>query len=514
MSGKVHGRVQIKKRNMADHSIKQCNHQIGDKFIHQKTSNARESKKIVTLLDNKNIRDLIVPDPEPTKCTGIWSSTKFKKLKKQAHVLTNEDKIAIIENEQLKKQQLIIESKNRTDILKQAQKDEKTKAGSKLCAEDAEAAEKTLYALQRAFELRQEQEDEVKTANTVILAAKCLVIRQAQINEKELIRKEWTEEERRLDEIMEQERQKALRQEEERKRIRKERSQKQVQALSQQIFENEVLRLKELERKEEESRSINKALITMQRDDAEKIRLKNLENKKIRENLNRANKDMEQFRIVQKEEERIADLRTQEFMRKKAEREAKREAELAEIKAAKEREKARLEAEQLQAMCAASDEAELQALRVQEEVEREWREKERLAALKRKQDNDDLKRSRAKQLEDIKKQQALKIQKEEEEFHKVAQVQRELHERDCERKKKKREAAIKHRKELLQQINDKELDRIAKIKEKFEEGGILRMEQEMRSANIQNIIRKKVQRMRTNNVPEQVVADVERQLKI
>lgn len=46
---------------------------------------------------------------------------------------------------------------------------------------------KNEYLLQRAKELRQEQEDEIKKANGIILATKCRAIRNAQIAEKRVI---------------------------------------------------------------------------------------------------------------------------------------------------------------------------------------------------------------------------------------------------------------------------------------------------------------------------------------
>lgn len=49
-----------------------------------------------------------------------------------------------------------------------------------------DATEKNLYLLQRAYELRQEQEEEVKNVNSLVLATKCMLIREAQIKEKEV----------------------------------------------------------------------------------------------------------------------------------------------------------------------------------------------------------------------------------------------------------------------------------------------------------------------------------------
>ncbi|KAF5287516.1 hypothetical protein FQA39_LY04144 [Lamprigera yunnana] len=496
------------------HTISECDHKLVGKYIHYKPLRAVEGKPMVALQDTRLRRNLIVSSRDPVVAPAIWGSPEANRLKKQAYVVTNQEKMALVDEAHEKKVHDFIESEKRTDVLRKATKEQKAKPGSKLFSEETGAADKNMYVLQRAFELRQEQEDEVKRANSVILAAKCLTIRKQQIVEKQLIKKEWAEEVRRLDDMMEQGRQKALKEEEERKRVKKEMNQKQVQALSQQIYENEVQRLIELEQKEEESRHINKALIAMQRDDAEKVRQKKLEHIKTRDMLNQANKEIENFKVLQRAEQRVADMRLQEFVHNKAEREAKREAELAKINAAKEREKDRLIAEQVKAQSAAADEAELLALRIQEEKERQWREAELAAALKKKQDIEVLINGRAQQMKDIRRQQALNIEKDRSEFFKVAKVQREEFNKYLENKKKRKEAAVQHRKDLLQQINEKELYRIGKVKHKFEEGRILRMEQELRNLNIKGIIKKKIQKLHDNHVPQSSISDVERQLKV
>lgn len=211
---------------------------------------------------------------------------------------------------------------------------------------EEEAAKKSQYLLQRAFELRQEQEDEVKKANSLILASKCLAIRQAQIKEKELIEKETEEEEQRLDMMMEQKRQVEIKAEQKKKQQMEVKSQRHVKEVMQQIKENEMLRLIEAERKEEESRNINRALIAMQRDEEAKLKKKREDQLKTQLELKKANDDLEHYKIVQKQEQRVADLRVQEFMRKKAEREAAHEAEMEAQRIAKELETARLRAMQ------------------------------------------------------------------------------------------------------------------------------------------------------------------------
>ncbi|KAB0793441.1 hypothetical protein PPYR_13070 [Photinus pyralis] len=492
----------IKKNGKADVNDHRCNHI------------KLQDKSVIQVFGKNQIRKLIIPSREPIKTPGIWPSTEFKRLQKAAYVLTQKDKLAMIEEAQQRKLQIQTDCERRKESLKKSQLEQRAKPDSKLAKEEGAAAEKNQYVLQRAYELRQEQEDEVKNASSMILAAKCLAVRQQQLVEKDLMKRELDEEERRLDSMMEQERQKKLKEEEERKRYRRELGQRNAQAISQQISENQVQKLLEEERKEEECRNINKAMIRMQQDDAEKIRQTHLAQKKIREDLAESNAKIEHFKIVQKEEERIANLRIEEFTRKKAEAQAARDAELAEIKAAKEREIARLRDAQLKAQQAQAADDEVQALRRQEEYERQWREKQKAEARRKKEMDDALKKARAIQMEDLRKLQAIEIQKEEEEFHKVARVQQELFEKDLQQKREKKEAAIRHRKELLMQINEKEKEKILQIKQKFQEGDTLRMEQEVRNINIQNVIKRKVQKMRENNVPENFVSDIERQLKV
>lgn len=52
---------------------------------------------------------------------------------------------------------------------------------------DDEANKKSNYLLARAHQLRQDQEDEIKQCNSLILSTKCHAIRNAQIAEKQLI---------------------------------------------------------------------------------------------------------------------------------------------------------------------------------------------------------------------------------------------------------------------------------------------------------------------------------------
>jgi uncharacterized protein YpuA (DUF1002 family) len=78
-----------------------------------------------------------------------------------------------------------------------------------LAKEDAE------YLLKKANEQRQEQEDEIKRLNELILNVKVHAIRDAQLIEKQQIKREVKDEEKRLDIMMEVDRLNAIKVQEE-----------------------------------------------------------------------------------------------------------------------------------------------------------------------------------------------------------------------------------------------------------------------------------------------------------
>lgn len=163
--------------------------------------------------------------------------------------------------------------------------------------------------LQRARELRQEQEDEVKTLNGIILASKCLAIREAQIAEKKIIAKELEDEERRLDLMMEQERQRAMQEEKEKQKEIELRNRQFVGQVKEQLKVNEIHALIDREKREEEARTSNKLLIAFQKAQLEEIQEKKKKQEQTREDLRKANESATKFKQMKEEEERMIDLR-------------------------------------------------------------------------------------------------------------------------------------------------------------------------------------------------------------
>lgn len=130
-----------------------------------------------------------------------------------------------------------------------------------------------------------------------------------QIAEKKLIERELLEEEKRLNDMMENERRWAIKEE-----LRKEQEEaaerlRFAKTLKEQIVENEEQRILKFERKQEESRFINLNNIAWQQDEIEKLRNKEIENAKVRQELAEGNEQLKHFKAMEQEENRIIDLR-------------------------------------------------------------------------------------------------------------------------------------------------------------------------------------------------------------
>lgn len=125
-----------------------------------------------------------------------------------------------------------------------------------------------------------------------------------------MIEREFREEEKRLNNMMENERRWAIKEE---SRKEQEETAKKLQFakfLKEQILENEEQRILEFERKQEESRFITLNNIAWQQEEIEKLRNKEAENIRVRQELAEGNEQLKYFKTMEQEENRIIDLRS------------------------------------------------------------------------------------------------------------------------------------------------------------------------------------------------------------
>lgn len=130
-----------------------------------------------------------------------------------------------------------------------------------------------------------------------------------QIAEKKLIEREFLEEEKRLNDTMENERRWAVKEELRKEQEEAARRTQFARTLKEQIVENEEQRILEFERKQEESRLIGLSNVARQQDEIERMRGKEAESAKIRQELTEAHEQLKYFKAIEKEEEKIMNLR-------------------------------------------------------------------------------------------------------------------------------------------------------------------------------------------------------------
>ncbi|XP_019870921.1 cilia- and flagella-associated protein 45 [Aethina tumida] len=499
-----------------DHSIKLCPHRLNHKPIHQKIRNVRNGKELVEIHEQKMNRVLVVPSRKPaTDITGIWPSSEFTRLKKQAHVITAEDRIAMHEEALRTKAAMEAESAARKEKLASSfVKLDSLARGSKLDEAEAEAKAKNEGLVRRSYELMIEEDERVRDANRLILARKCHFIRNAQIAEKELIKKELQEEDRRLDMMMEQYRQ--IQQEAEVQKSKEEelRKQKVLEEVRLQLKEIEVNKLVEAEKREEECKIMNKLIASLHKQEEEEEQNRREKQIKMRDAYTKSFNENLHHKRVQEEELRISDMRIAEFLRKKNEREEALEREKQEQRLAREKEQARMGAEQKKEADKQANLDALNALKTIEDKEREWREKELADALRHRQQIIDLRKAREKQIDDIRKLQAMSIAKEEEHFKKNRELQKKQLEKEQNDMVKRKEETQRFHHELLMQINEKEKAKIKAFEDKFEEGKAMRLENEGRDRQIEEYIRYKVQKLKECNLPAAYIQDIQNQLRL
>lgn len=90
-----------------------------------------------------------------------------------------------------------------------------------------------------------------------------------------------------------------------------------AEELKKQLQEREIAKLKEAERIEDEAKKISKAIIATNTEMDEQEKQRKKQKQKIKEELETFKKLSETFKTIAFEEQRIADMKAQEYMRKK-----------------------------------------------------------------------------------------------------------------------------------------------------------------------------------------------------
>ena len=481
-----------------------------DRSAKRKTKNSKKNKETVQVITKDLIRNLIVPHEDPSGQSIVLPRYEFHRIVQSAQVLTKEQRMAQLEQMKRQKEAEMEASQQRKAVFKQL--DMERRKNEKLNDLEEEAKENAEHLLSKANQMRQEQEDEIKHLNELILNAKCHAIRDAQILEKRQIVGEMTEEEKRLDTMMEVDRQNAIKIQEEIEKRRKEERLMGAAKLLDQIQENEQERLFDLERKDQENIQMQKYIEKMMDEDRVGLEKKKLEQTSLREDLNKANEDQMQRKIVKQEQEKVEEQKVIEYMKQKAEREAAYEKEQERIRLEKEKETARLRALQERARDELAERDALRAKRAQEKTEREWRKKEAEEAHKKAVMEAMLIDARADQMAQKEHFLAVQAQRERAEFERVLRAQKELVEKERREEQESQKKKLTHAEDVRTQIRQKEAHRVMERNQFFEEGVKLDEEARHRRQKMEEVKRKKLNELRNAGIPEKYLAQVERKI--
>lgn len=476
----------------------------------KRRGNPNGKKETVQVITKDLIRNLIVPEEDPSGNSLVLHSFNFDRIKRASRVLTQEERDVLYELKKAEKEEALNAVQDRKNFMKQM--DLTRRKNEKLNDLEEEAKERAQHLLGKANDQRQEQEDEIKYLNELILNAKCHAIRDAQILEKGVVRNEMNDEEKRLDVMMEVDRVNALKMQDEIENTRKDERLLGAMKLMDQIQENEQEKLLDLEKKDMENIAMQKYLEKLCGEEAEQLDKKRSAANQLREDLNMANNEMLRRKDMIKEQEYALDMKVLDFQKEKAEREAAYEKEVEQKRIEKEREVARLRALQERARDEQSERDALRAKRQQEESEREWRRKEAGEAMKKSEQEALLKAARSRQTEQKEHFLAVQAQRDRSEFEKVLGAQKEQGEKD----KREEEEHVHRRRtyadDVRTQIREKEQHRITARNAFFEEGTKLNEEAKLRRSKLDEVKQKKLNELRSVGIHEKYLTQVERKI--
>ncbi|XP_012584327.1 PREDICTED: cilia- and flagella-associated protein 45 isoform X1 [Condylura cristata] len=466
----------------------------------------------IQLITRDLVRQLVIPTKDPSGESLIMSPEEFERIKWASQVLTAEEVEAREQNLKKEKEAIVDAVTTRKKVMKQ--KEMIWRNNKKLSDLEEEAKERAQSLLQRASKLRMEQEEELKDMSKLILNAKCHAIRDAQILEKQLIQKELDAEEKRLDQMMEVERQKSIQRQEELDKKRREERIRGRRHIVEQMERNQEERSLLAEQREQEKEQMLEYMDRLHEEDLRDLEQRQQQKLKMQAEIKRINDENQRQKAELLAQERLAEQMVMEFTKKKMAREAEFEAEQERIRREKEMEITRLRAMQEKVQDFQAEQDALRAKRNQEVADREWRRKEKENAQKKMETEAKLRESRLEQVAFKEHTLAVQVQRDRDEFERILRAQREQIERERLEEEKRATGRLQHANELRCQVRENQQKQVQDRMATFEEGRRLKEEAQKRRERIDDIKKQKLEELRATGLPEKYCIEVERKANI
>jgi cilia- and flagella-associated protein 45 len=374
------------------------------------------------------------------------------------------------------------------------------------CEDDA--AIERVSALGNAKAMLEEEHDEVKRMNQLMLYAQCVTVRDAQVEEKRKRAEESKQQEAYLDHRMEEDRVRKLKAEQvaEEKKERERRLGAATIVL--QIEAREKERLREEEAREAEARVMVEAIQRRQREEEERRVEKVERGKAIMAEVTASNFQQTLEKAKRKEKELEEEKKRLRYLQQKEERERQREEEENRIRREKEDEIARLRAQQERAQDRQAVIDEVRARRYQQEKDRQYRDEELRKESERRQRLADIEQVRRSQREDRDDKEEKERQQARNELERIQEVQRRQSAREEEMERKKQEERRQHALQVREQIRRKEEDKARARAEYLKDGRGAEQRLEREKQRLEAIRADKVRALQRMGVPDKYAAEL------
>merc|ERR1719409_789243 len=412
----------------------------------------------------------------------IIPASELNRLRDNATILTQaeqqENKLRAEEayNQRMKK------SQDRKEKMLQMEEERRKNARLGNEVDKAARAQKN-SVLEKAKQMLDEEMDDVKHMNQMMLYSKVVTIRDAQIQEKRAVQGEREEEERQLDMMMEIERLKALKMYEEREKARLDDQRRGSQVIVEQIKDRQAMRMRE-----EEGRDQERSFILKQVNETNSAAMKIKEDKMLAEKL---------------EDQKILD-----YQRDREKREREIEEEKLRVAAEKEAETARLRAQQEKAQDKAAEMDALRAKRAVEAAERVAREKETQERRRVESINKELAFARQQQQSEKERRLAEQAKFERDEFERIIEVQMQQEEAERQRQTDEKTMRVQHSNELRSQIAAREEKALQERRNFLEEGNVVRSQIAGERRKLEKIKGRKINELNKAGVPDKYTAEL------
>jgi len=214
----------------------------------QQDAQTMDDVAVVSMDMLRSIRNEV--NKKPTNKAAVLDYNQISRMQASTKIETVDDKKMAATLAKTQKETAMEQSKARKDRMQAMDKER----SSKVAPTDIEQTQrnKDVGILSKAQAQLDEELDDVKHMNQMVLYSKVVTIRDKQLDENKCLEKEWIQEQKKLDLMMEIERLKSLKVQEEREVVRQEARRKGAMVIVDQIQEREIERIKEREQKVKE----------------------------------------------------------------------------------------------------------------------------------------------------------------------------------------------------------------------------------------------------------------------